>query len=90
MRSSVTIAVACGAIALVAVAGEGAKTASAWGGSHCMSYREGRSDCSFTTLAQCQASASGTDARQMDSENAEGLMAAAVGYFAWGCFRYFC
>ena len=54
MRSSVTIVVACRAIALAAVAGEGAKAASAWGGAHCMSEREGRSACSFTTLAQCQ------------------------------------
>ena len=62
MRSSVTFAVACGAIALTAFAADSAKAANAWGGSYCMSDREGRSDCSFTTLAQCQASASGTDA----------------------------
>jgi hypothetical protein len=62
MRSSVTFVLACGAIAVVAFAGQGAKAANAWGGSYCMSDREGRSDCSFTTLAQCQASASGTDA----------------------------
>jgi hypothetical protein len=62
MRSSVTFAVACGAIAFTAFAADSARAANAWGGSYCMSDREGRSDCSFTTLAQCWASASGTDA----------------------------
>lgn len=62
MRLSVMFAVACGAIAAVAFAAEGAKAANAWGGSYCMSDREGRLDCGFATFAQCQASASGTDA----------------------------
>jgi hypothetical protein len=56
------MAVACGAIALAAVAADSAKAANAWGGSYCMSDREGRLDCGSTTLAQCWASASGTDA----------------------------
>jgi hypothetical protein len=60
--SSVKIAVAGGAIALGAFAGEGAQAANAWGGAYCMSSRESGSDCGFTSLAQCQASASGTDA----------------------------
>jgi hypothetical protein len=55
-------AVACGAIAAASFACEGARAANAFGGSYCMSDREGRRDCSFTTLAQCWASASGTDA----------------------------
>ena len=55
-------AAACGVAAAAALAGGPAKAANAWGGSYCMSDREGRNDCSFTTLAQCQASASGTDA----------------------------
>ena len=62
MRPSVTFAVACGAIAAAGFAAGSARAANAWGGSYCMSDREGRSDCSFVTLAQCWASASGTDA----------------------------
>jgi hypothetical protein len=62
MRQGVMFAVACGAIGAAALAGQTAKAANAWGGSYCMSDREGRSDCSFTSLAQCWASASGTDA----------------------------
>jgi uncharacterized protein DUF3551 len=62
MRQTVMFAVLCGAIAAAALAAEPARAANAWGGSYCMSDREGRSDCSFTSLAQCQASASGTDA----------------------------
>lgn len=60
MRSSLTLAAVCGAIAAVAFATEAASAAGA--GSFCLSDREGRNDCSFTSLAQCQASASGTDA----------------------------
>lgn len=62
MRQGVMLAVACGAIGAAALAVESAGAANAWGGSYCMSDREGRSDCSFTSLAQCWASASGTDA----------------------------
>lgn|SRR5689334_12311014 len=62
MRTSVMFAVACGAIATTALASEPAQAANAWGGSYCLSYREGGTDCSFTSLAQCQASASGIDA----------------------------
>src|ERR1700741_4982287 len=62
MRTSGMFAIACGAIAAAAVAGEPAKAANAWGGSYCLSYRDGGTDCGFTSLAQCQASASGTDA----------------------------
>ena len=53
---------ACGAAAAVALACEPAAAANAWGGSFCLSYRDGGTDCGFTSLAQCQASASGTDA----------------------------
>lgn len=60
MRSR--LAAACGAIAAATLAGEPASAANAWGGSFCIGYREGGSDCSFTNLAQCQASASGIDA----------------------------
>ena len=62
MRQGVMLAVACGAIGAAALAVESARAANAWGGSYCMSDREGRNDCSFTSLAQCWASASGTDA----------------------------
>ena len=62
MRTSVMFAVACGAIAATAPADEPARAANAWGGSYCLSYREGGTDCGFTSLAQCQASASGIDA----------------------------
>jgi hypothetical protein len=55
-------AVVCGAIGAAALATAPAGAANAWDGSYCMSDREGRSDCSFTSLAQCWASASGTDA----------------------------
>jgi hypothetical protein len=53
---------ACGVIAASALTQEPAKAANAWGGAFCLSYRDGGADCGFTTLAQCQASASGTDA----------------------------
>jgi hypothetical protein len=59
MRQSVMLAFACGAIAAV-FAGEPAAAANAWGGSYCLGYAEGGKDCGFTSLAQCQASASGT------------------------------
>ena len=62
MRSSVMFALACGTIAVAAFIGEPAHAANAWGGSFCLSYRDGGADCGFTSLAQCQASASGTDA----------------------------
>jgi Protein of unknown function (DUF3551) len=62
MKQSLMFAVACAATVAAAFAAEPARAANAWGGSYCMSDREGRSDCSFTTLAQCWASASGTDA----------------------------
>lgn len=62
MRRSVMFALACGATAAAALPFDGARAANAWGGAYCMSDREGRLDCSFITLAQCQASASGTDA----------------------------
>ena len=62
MKQSIMFAVACVATVASAFATEPAKAANGYGGSYCMSDREGRSDCSFTTLAQCQASASGTDA----------------------------
>ena len=61
MRSSMMFAIACGATA-AALAGEPASAANAWGGSFCIGYREGGADCSFTSLAQCQATASGIDA----------------------------
>jgi uncharacterized protein DUF3551 len=51
------------ALAAAAVAGpEPASAASGFGGSYCISYREGGVDCSFTSYAQCQASKSGIDA----------------------------
>ncbi len=61
MKRSIMIAFVC-ASAAAALPCDGARAANAWGGWYCMSDREGRNDCSFTTLAQCQASASGTGA----------------------------
>jgi Protein of unknown function (DUF3551) len=61
MRTSIMIAVACGA--LVATACLGSKPAEAVGaGSYCLEYNEGGTDCSFTTLAQCDETASGIGA----------------------------
>ena len=60
MKQSLMFAVACAAAAAVAFACEPAKAANAWGGSYCLAYQEGGADCGFTSLAQCQASASGT------------------------------
>jgi hypothetical protein len=63
MRTSIMIALAGGAFLAVAVIGaEPAKAANGWGGSFCLGYREGGVDCSFTSYAQCSASASGIDA----------------------------
>jgi hypothetical protein len=62
MRTSVKFVLACGAITAAALACDPASAANAWGGSFCLSYRDGGTDCGFTSLAQCQASASGTDA----------------------------
>ncbi len=62
MRTNVRFAIACGTIAAAVFAGEPASASNAWGGSYCLSYRDGGADCGFTSLAQCQASASGTDA----------------------------
>src|SRR5437868_3751987 len=60
MRASLMFAFVCGATAAVALAGEPVSAANAWGGSYCLAYQEGGADCGFTSLAQCQASASGT------------------------------
>ena len=48
------------ACAAAAFACEPAAAANAWNGSYCLAYGEGGADCGFTSLAQCQASASGT------------------------------
>lgn len=59
MRLMFTVAAAVGAAALSGSLP--AAAADGWGGSYCIAYREGGVDCSFTSYAQCQASASGID-----------------------------
>jgi Protein of unknown function (DUF3551) len=57
------IALAAGAVISNASIGtQPARAANGWGGSYCLGYREGGVDCSFTSYAQCSASASGIDA----------------------------
>jgi Protein of unknown function (DUF3551) len=56
-------AVAFSAFAFVALAGSAAQAGPITpSGKYCMTYDHGGSDCSFTSYAQCQASASGEDA----------------------------
>lgn len=62
MRTSFMIAVACGALVASAFAGSMPAEAAGNQGSYCLEYGEGGSDCSFTSLAQCNASASGINA----------------------------
>lgn len=62
-KTAAASAVALSAFAFVAMAGSAAEAAPArHPGSYCLEDNHGGSDCSFKTYAQCQASASGTDA----------------------------
>src|SRR5579871_3443961 len=63
MGTSLKTTLAAGAlVAYVLVGYERASAADAWGGSYCLGYGEGGVDCGFTSLDQCRASASGTNA----------------------------
>jgi hypothetical protein len=58
-----TIASAFFALALVTIGGSAAQAGPIVPpGHYCLSYDEGGTDCSFTSYAQCQATASGIDA----------------------------
>jgi hypothetical protein len=63
MRTCLMIALAPVAfISNASIGAQPARAANGWGGSYCLGYREGGVDCSFTSYAQCSASASGIDA----------------------------
>lgn len=62
MRTSLMIAIACGALAASAFSGSRPAEAAGGQGSYCLEYSQGGTDCSFTNLAQCNATASGIDA----------------------------
>jgi hypothetical protein len=58
-----TTAAAFSTLALVALTGPSAQAATmARSGTYCLSYGEGGTDCSFTSYAQCEATASGQNA----------------------------
>jgi hypothetical protein len=56
------IAVACGALVATAFLGSEPAEAAGSRGAYCLAYNEGGTDCSFTSLAQCNATASGIGA----------------------------
>jgi|KBSMisStandDraft_5_1062788.scaffolds.fasta_scaffold2687971_2 hypothetical protein len=61
MRTSIImVAVTCGVFAATALVGS--KPAEAAGGAYCLEYNMGGSDCGFTSLTQCNATASGIGA----------------------------
>ena len=61
MRTSIMIALACSVfVAGSCLGSEPAEAADSR--SYCLEYDYGGSDCSFTSLAQCNATASGLDA----------------------------
>ena len=62
MRTSIMIAVACGALVATAFLGSEPAEAAGSPGTYCLAYNEGGTDCSFTSLAQCHATASGIGA----------------------------
>jgi hypothetical protein len=62
-RFATASAVAFSAFAFVALPGSAAQAAPITPpGKYCLQYDEGGTDCSFTSYAQCQATASGQDA----------------------------
>ena len=62
-RMITTSAAAFSTLALVTLAGPSAQAATmARPGTYCLSYGEGGTDCSFTSYAQCEATASGQTA----------------------------
>lgn len=59
-RMITTTAAAFSTLALVALTGPSAQAETiARSGTYCLSYGEGGTDCSFTSYAQCEATASG-------------------------------
>jgi hypothetical protein len=62
MRASFMIAVACGVLVATAFLGPEPAEAAGSRGAYCLEYNEGGTDCSFTSLAQCDATASGINA----------------------------
>jgi hypothetical protein len=62
MRTSTILAVACGTLVATAFLGSEPAEAAGSRGAYCLTYNEGGTDCSFTSLAQCNATASGIGA----------------------------
>ena len=62
MRTSLMIAIACGVVVASAISGSRPAEAAGSQGSYCLEYNQGGTDCSFTSLAQCNATASGINA----------------------------
>jgi Protein of unknown function (DUF3551) len=62
MRTSLMIAIVCCAVVASAISGSRPAEADGSQGSYCLEYSRGGADCSFTSLAQCNATASGIDA----------------------------
>jgi uncharacterized protein DUF3551 len=62
MRASIMIAAACGVLVTTAFLGSEPAEAASSRGSYCLEYDEGGSDCSFTSLPECYASAAGIGA----------------------------
>jgi len=56
------VAVACGVMVVTSFSGFESARAGDGQGSYCLEYNEGGTDCSFTSLAQCNATADGQGA----------------------------
>ena len=61
-RTLTASAVAFSAFAFIALAAPCARAQPMRSGTYCLSYGEGGTDCSFTSYAQCEATASGLTA----------------------------
>lgn len=61
MRTSI-VAVACGVMVVTSFCGFGSAQAGGGQGSYCLDYNEGGTDCSFTSLSECNATADGEGA----------------------------
>jgi hypothetical protein len=62
MRTRIVIAIACGAFVATAFIGSEPAEAAGSPGFYCLEYDEGGTNCSFTSAAQCDASAAGIGA----------------------------
>jgi hypothetical protein len=62
MRTAIMIAVACGVLLAAAFIGFEPAEAAGSSGFYCLEYDEGGTNCSFTSAAQCDASAAGIGA----------------------------